>query len=114
MGPDIALLRVDGHAATGLFGALDLHADEAIDSRVLEGGQHLLGDVFILERHQSIEAFEERDLDAELAVERRELDPDSAGADDADRLRNLRRERGVVGRNDQLAVELEAWQRADG
>src|SRR5712691_7421069 len=109
--PHLTLLGVDAHPVAGLLGALHLHADAAVDAGLLESAEHLFGHVLVLERHQPVERLEQRDLDAELVVQRRELHAYRARSDDADRLRDLVRKRQVVGRDDVLAVELDARQR---
>ena len=105
--PDLALVGVHAYPVACLLRALDLHARPAVDAGLLEGRQHLLRDLLVLERHQPVERLEQCDLDAELAVERRELDADRARPDDADRFRHRCGKAGVVGRDDELAVELE-------
>src|SRR5579864_6280853 len=111
--PDLALVGVDAHAVARLLGALDLGARPAVDARLLERAEHLLRDVLVLQRHQPVERLEQRDLRAQLVVEGRELDADGAGADDDDRLGDRGGQRGVVRRDDELAVEIEAGERSD-
>src|SRR5204862_154455 len=82
----LALLRVDADPIPGLLGAFHLDADAAVDAGLLEGVQHLLRHVLVLERHEPVERLEQRDLDAELVEQRCELNSHRACSDDADRL----------------------------
>ena len=108
--PHLPLLCVHAHAVARLLRALHAHADPTFDAGFLECVEHLFRDLFVLERDQAIERLEQCDLDAQLVVQGRELDPDRAGADDADRLRDALRAHRVVGRDDVFAVDLEAGQ----
>jgi len=53
--PHLALLRVDAHSTARFLGALHLDSDPAIYARLLEGPEHLLRDLLILQRHQAVE-----------------------------------------------------------
>src|SRR5205809_1264021 len=111
LGPDLALVGLDADAVAGLLGAADLDAEAAVDARLLESAEKLLGHLFVLERDQAVEGLEQCHLDPELVVEGRELDAHSAGADDADRFGHRLGDDRVVGGDDVLAVESNARER---
>src|SRR5947207_15737089 len=113
LGPDLSLVGLYADPVACFLRAAHLDSKPAVDARLLERGEHLLRDVLVLERHQTIERLEQSHLDAELVVERRELDPDCAGADDADRFRRALGEDGVVGGDDELTVQGQAGEGLD-
>ena len=72
----------------------------------------LLADLRILVRHEARQELDDRHLDAERAVERRELDADRTRAEHDQRLRLGGQGHRLAVLDDPLAVELDAGQRA--
>ena len=83
-----------------------------LDALFLEALAGESGDLFVLDRQDAVEHFDDRHLGAHVAVEAGEFHADRAGADDQKRFRDrLRDHRFLVGPY-QLAVGFEPGQRA--
>ena len=74
----------------------------------LNDSLELRRDRFVLNRHDTRQQLDDRDLAAEAPEDRRELDADGAAAHDGDRLRNLLQVDRFVAGDDSLAVDLDA------
>src|SRR5215210_4714254 len=118
----LLLLRTGGgngdlDSAVGLLQALGigLCARENRDAPVLELLLEGLGDIRVLERHETVEDLDDGHLGAEVVVHARELDADGPGAKDYYRLGiALVVGDDIVRGDDLLAVELQAGQGVDG
>src|SRR3970040_1324717 len=90
-----------------------LHAGGGEDGGAA-GGEQLFdaaSEVAVLQGEQPWQRLDDGDLRAHVQVERYELQPDRSGADDGDRLRDLRQFQAVVAGQDALAVRLQAGKR---
>ena len=98
------------------FGALldlrDLGAGEDLDALLLEALAREAGDLGVLDGQDLRQHLDDRHLDAHGAVEGGELDADGARAHDEQRFRHRRRHHRLEIGPDQLAVRLDAGQRA--
>src|SRR5438270_500844 len=92
---------------------LKLLPRERLDAALAERFFQLLRDLFVFERHEPRQEFDERRLRAEARIDGGELRPDRARPDDDERLRHLFEFEYVVGVDDALAVGLEAVDGAD-
>src|SRR5262245_3429208 len=78
-------LRFNVHASGARARVGDLRAGVDLDALLLERLLELGGDGFVLERHEAGKELDDRDLAAEAAEYRRELDADGAAAQNNDR-----------------------------
>ena len=100
------------HVARALLQAFHRRAGDDLHALLLERLAREGRDLFVLDGQDAVEHLDHRHLGAERAIEAGELDADRAGADDQQRFRQrLRHHRFLVG-PDQLAVGLQARQRA--
>ena len=70
----------DGHTVLGLLDLADLGADAELYAALLERLLGGLGDLFVLDRHDAVDGFDDGHLGAQRAVEAGELDADGARA----------------------------------
>jgi hypothetical protein len=103
---------LDGHrdVVGGFFNTLHGGAGQDRHALPLERLVREGGNFFVLDRKNSRQHFNDRDLDAEVEVETGEFDADRAGADDQQRFRHDGWHHRVPVRPDQLAVSLHARQ----
>ncbi|MNS79726.1 hypothetical protein D3C72_1133880 [compost metagenome] len=92
----------------GILGHLsDLGADLELDAALLERLLRGLGDLFVLDRHDAVDGFDDRHLGAQGAIEAGELDADGARADDDEGLGQLLGGQGVAVGPDLVAVRFQ-------
>ena len=103
---------LDRGARAGRRVAVDLGVGADVDAAPLEALLDDLGDVLVEAREDLREGLEDGDLGAEVGEQRRELAPDHAATDDGGALRQLADRQELVGRHHDLAVDVEAGQRA--
>src|SRR5436305_9307848 len=113
---DVFALRVltrRAHARVRSLHLLKFRPRERFDAALAERFFKLLRDLFVFERHQSRQQFNERRLRAEARVDGGELRPDRTRPDDDERLRHFLEFEYVIGVYDALAVGLEAGDGTD-
>ena len=84
---------------------LDLHT--LLAENLLKFG----GNFLVLERHHTRQRFEQRHIRSERFENGSELDPDGAAAHHDHRLGNFLKAQNFAVREDDLAVDFDAWQR---
>src|SRR5947209_5662471 len=100
----LSVLARRAHAVFSLLDLLKLRPRERLDAALAERFFQLLRDLFVFERHEPRQEFDERRLRAEARIDGGELRPDRARPDDDERLRHLFEFEYVVGVDDPLAV----------
>src|SRR4030095_5157039 len=112
----VGKLHLDVHAVARHAGGRDSRAGVAGDAlraeRLLELGRHRL----VLDRHETRQQLDDRDVAAEAREDRGELHPDRAASDDDQCFWHVPKLNGFIARDDATAIDLAArhaaWCRA--
>src|SRR6266511_3164265 len=100
-------LRLEIDSVGARLRAGDLRAGHDLDALLLERALELCRDRLVFDRHEPRQQLDDRDVAAEAAEDRGELNADGTAADDDDRLRDRLQVDGFVARDDALPIDLD-------